>query len=117
MSDLLALAGPLAPYLVVLVGFLPSEVWRQLAVLVARRLDPESEVLAWVTAVATALLAGVVAKILVAPGGALAAVPALARIGAIAAALAAYRLAGRSVLAGVLVGEALLVGAAYAYRP
>jgi len=51
-------------YLVlVLVGFLPSDTWRLLGVWVGRGIDEESELLVWVRAVATAVLAGVIAKI------------------------------------------------------
>ena len=58
--------------LLVLVGFLPTEVWRVLAVFAAHRLDEDSEILVFVRAVATALLAGIVAKLLLTPAGALA---------------------------------------------
>ena len=47
------------PYLVlILVGFLPSEVWRWLGIVLGRGLDEESEILLWVRGVATALVAG-----------------------------------------------------------
>ena len=50
-------------YLVLmLVGFLPNDVWRLLGVVVGRGLDEESELLVWVRAVATAVLAGVIAN-------------------------------------------------------
>src|SRR4029079_19105123 len=56
------------PYLIlILVGFLPSDFWRLLGIVVARGLDEESEVLIWVRAVATAVLAGVIAKIVFFP--------------------------------------------------
>jgi hypothetical protein len=101
------------PYLVVvLVGFLPTEVWRALAVVVARGLDESSEILVWVRAVATTLLAGVVAKLLYAPTGALAAVPFWGRGGAMLVGLAVFFAVRRSVIAGVLAGEAALVIAA-----
>lgn len=113
-SELAGPAGPLTPYLVlILVGFLPSEVWRWLAVVFARNVGEGSPVLVWVRAVASALLAAVVARLLIAPSGALAAVPAIGRYGALAGGFAAYWLGGRSIFAGVLVGEALLVLAAW----
>ena len=65
MTDLSALVGPLWPYLlVIMVGFLPSEVWRVLGVFLSHGLDERSEILVWIRAVATTLLAGVVAKLL-----------------------------------------------------
>ena len=102
----------LEPYLLLVVfGFLPSEVWRLLAVALSRGLDEEAEALIWVRHVATALLAGVVAKLLLAPGGALAAVPLPWRLGALAAGLSGFLALRRSVLAGVLVGGAVLIAA------
>ncbi|HKG76936.1 MAG TPA: AzlD domain-containing protein [Beijerinckiaceae bacterium] len=104
-----AALGPWWPYLVlILVGFLPNEVWRVLAVVLSSGLDERSEILTWVRAVATTLLAGVVAKLLLAPGGALAAVPFMGRVGSLAIGLAAFYALRRSVVAGVLIGEAAL---------
>ena len=106
--------GGLWPYLiVVLVGFLPTEMWRSLAVVVSRGLNDDSEILVWVRAVASTLLAGVVAKLLYAPTGALAAVPFWGRGGAMLLGLAAFFAFRRSVVAGVLVGEAAVVLAAW----
>jgi hypothetical protein len=111
MTDVL---GGLWPYLVVvLVGFLPTEVWRSLAVVVSRGLDEDSEILVWVRAVAATLLAGVVAKLLYYPTGALAAVPLWGRGGAMVLGLAAFFAFRRSVVAGVLVGVAAVVLAAW----
>jgi hypothetical protein len=104
-----ALPG-LAPYLVlVAAGFLPNEVWRMLGIVVAHGLDEGSELVVWVRAVATGLLAGVVAKIVLFPPGGLADVPLAVRLSAMAAGFAAFMLVRRSVLVGVLAGEAVLI--------
>lgn len=58
MSELNAYA------LLVLVGFLPSEMWRVLGFVAARRITDESEFFIWARSVAIAVLAGVIAKIL-----------------------------------------------------
>ena len=109
-TDLPAVSGGLAPYVLLLVlGVLPTAIWRVLAVFVSHGMREGSEVLAWVQAVATTLLAGVVAKLLFTPSGALASVPLLARFGSLAIGLAAFLLLRRSLLAAVLVGEAALV--------
>ena len=103
-------AAELWPYLALVVaGFLPSEVWRWLAVALARGLDERSEIVTWVRAVATAILAGVIAKLTLFPPGALADVPAAVRLASVAAGFAGFLLLRRSVLAGVAVGEAVLV--------
>lgn len=99
--------------LVVLVGFLPTEVWRSLAVIAGRRVEEGSAVFHWVKAVATALLAAVIARLLFAPAGALAEVPLALRLGAVAAGVAGFLLVRRSVFAGVVVGEIVLIGGAF----
>lgn len=100
----------LNPYLaLVLVGFLPNEIWRWLGIVVARRLDEDSEILVWVRAIATAVLAGVIAQLIFEPPGALASVPLALRLTAIAAGFAAFVAIRQSVFVGVLVGEAVFV--------
>ena len=48
------------PYLtLVLVGFLPNEVWRLLGLVLARGLNEDSEIVVWSRAVATAQCCGV----------------------------------------------------------
>ena len=53
----------------VLAGFIPNEVWRMLGLWLGGGVDEGSELLIWVRAVATAILAGVIAQILVAAAG------------------------------------------------
>ena len=104
----------LAPYLVLIAaGFLPNEVWRMLGIVVAHGLDEGSQLVIWVRAVATGLLAGVVAKIILFPPGGLADVSLMVRLAAIAIGFAAFLLVRRSVLAGVLAGEAVLIAGAF----
>jgi branched-subunit amino acid transport protein len=98
-----------AMLVVVLVGFLPNELWRVLGVLFGRRIDENSVWMQWVRAVATALLAAVVARLLLVPSGALVALPLWLRIGAVASGIAGFLVLRRSVLAGVLTAEAVLV--------
>jgi hypothetical protein len=103
----------LQPYLLlVLVGFLPNEIWRMLGLAAARGIDEQSELFILARAVATAVLAGVIAKIALFPPGALATVPLQVRLGAIGCGLAAFLSMRRSVFAGVLVGEIVLLGGA-----
>ena len=68
--------------ILMIAGFLPNEVWRLAGLWFASGVDEGSEVLVWVRAVATAILAGVIAQILVQPPGALASVPDWLRYGA-----------------------------------
>lgn len=104
------------PYLaLVALGFLPSEVWRWLGMVLGRGLDENSHVILWVRAVATALVAGVIARIVLIPPGALATVPLSVRIVAIGCGFLAFVLIRRSAFAGVLIGEAVLVAGAWAF--
>lgn len=110
------MSGELHAYaLLLLVGFLPNEVWRMLGLVVARGVEEDSEFFAWTRAVAVAVLAGVIAKIILFPPGALADVPVSVRLGAIACGLVAFLAVRRSVFAGVAVGEIVLTLGALAY--
>ena len=93
----------------VLAGFLPNEIWRMLGLWLGGGVDEGSELLVWVRAVATAILAGVIAQIVVEPPGALASVPDVLRYSAVAAGLVAFLLARRSIFAGVVVGEVFML--------
>jgi hypothetical protein len=93
----------------VLAGFLPNEIWRMLGLWLGGGVDEGSELLVWVRAVATAILAGVIAQILVFPPGALAGVPGFLRYGAVAAGFAAFVATGRSIFAGVVCGELVML--------
>src|SRR5262249_31810475 len=103
----------LGPYLaLVLVGFLPNEIWRVFGIMVARGISEDSELMVWVRAVATAILAGIIAQLILTPPGALAIVPLVVRLGAVTAGFLAFLAVRRSVFVGVLVGEfALVIGA------
>lgn len=101
------------PYLILfLAGFLPNEIWRMVGLVLARGVDEDSELLVWIRAVATAVLAGVVGKLILFPSGALTAIPLGVRVAAAGFGLLAFFIARRSVFAGVAVGEAVLVGVA-----
>lgn len=108
----------LLPYLaLLLIGFLPSEMWRWLGLVLGQGLDEESEIILWVRAVATALVAGVIARVALFPPGALAGLPLALRLGALACGFLAFLLFRRSPFAGVLVGEAALIAGALVFGP
>jgi branched-subunit amino acid transport protein len=92
-----------------LAGFLPNEVWRMFGLWFGGGIDEGSELLVWVRAVATAILAGVIAQILVSPPGALASVPEWLRYGAVAAGFAVFIMTRRSIFAGVVCGELVML--------
>jgi hypothetical protein len=106
----------LDPYVaLVLLGFLPSEIWRWFGIALGRGLDEKSEFIQWVRAVAIALVAGVVARIVLFPPGALASVPLSIRLAALACGFCAFYFIRRSPFAGVIVGEVVLIAGALAF--
>jgi hypothetical protein len=90
-------------------GVLPNEIWRLIGLLIGKRIREKSEILIWVRAVATAILAGVIVQILIVPPGALAIVPPLVRYSSLLVGFVAYLAARKSVVAGVIVGEIYVV--------
>lgn len=99
------------PYVMILVaGWLATDVWRWFGVLLAGRLREDSEILNWVKAVATALVAGVIARLILFPQGALEAAPVWLRILAGAAGFATFLAAKQRVYIGVLTAEVVLIG-------
>lgn len=95
--------------LIVVIAVLAHEPWRWLGLYVGRGLDIDGEVFRWVRAVATAMVAGLVMRLLVFPAGALAAVPLALRLAAFAAGIAAFYAARRNLGAGVVGGSVVLV--------
>jgi hypothetical protein len=98
------------PYLfILLAGWLPTDIWRFIGVLIGGRVREDSEALIVVRAVATALVAGVIAQLILYPSGSLAESSVFLRIGAAAAGFAAYLYLGRHIIVSVIVAEVVLV--------
>jgi hypothetical protein len=95
--------------LLLVAGVIPNQVWRMLGLWLGSGLDEGSDLLVWVKAVATAILAGVIAEILVHPPGALASVPSVLRYGAVVAGFIVFMLTRRSIFAGVVSGEVFML--------
>jgi hypothetical protein len=99
------------PYLFILVaGWLATDFWRYLGVFIGGRISDDSDAMVLVRTIATALVAAVIANLIVFPGGELAQTPLALRVGAAAAGFAAYILARRNMLAGIVVAEVVLIG-------
>ncbi|QPF82258.1 AzlD domain-containing protein [Bradyrhizobium genosp. L] len=94
-------------------GVLPNQVWRMLGLWFGGGIDESSELLVWVRAVATAILAGIIAQIVVQPPGALASIPDFLRYGAVAAGFVVFMLTQRSIFAGVIAGEIVMLTGKY----
>lgn len=111
-----AVLAELWPYLLlILVGFLPNELWRAFGLVLARGLNEDSEIVVWSRAVATAILAGVIAKLIVFSSGELAGIPLNVRIGAAVFGILAFLAVKRSVFAGVAAGEAALIAGGFLF--
>ena len=97
------------PYVVIMVaGWLATDMWRWLGVIAGNRLREGSEALNWVRAVATALVMAVTAKLVVFPSGMLEASPLWLRLAAAGLGFAAFLLSGQRVIVGVVVPLAIL---------
>lgn len=104
--------GSFWPYLVVILfGFLPTEIWRVLGVLIGKGLNEHSEVFIWVRMVAAGLVTAVVAKLLLSPQGALISVPLWGRAGAVLIGLLVMFAMKRSIVLGLIAGETALIAA------
>ncbi len=102
--------------LIIMIGVFPNYIWRFFGVLFAARLDEDSPVLQWVNAVATAMIAALVARILILPAGALAQTAISTRFFAMAVGVAIFLLFRRNLglaiaasLAALLLVEALFL--------
>ena len=111
MSEWLAwfIGGWHALLVLLIAGFLPNEIWRLIGLWFGAGVDEGSELLVWVRAVATAILAGVIAQILIEPPGALASVPDWLRYAAVAGGCIVFILTRRSIFAGVVCGEVVML--------
>lgn len=97
------------PYVfIVVAGWLATDIWRWLGVLFGNRIDERSELLQWVRAVATALVAAVIARLILFPTGALAGSPFALRIAAVLFGAACFFAAGRRQIVGIGASVAFL---------
>ncbi len=106
-----SIASPWWPYLFILIaGWLATDIWRWIGVLAGNRLRDDSEALIWVKSVATALVAGVIGKLILFPDGPLAEAPIFLRVAAASIGWVAFLVAKQRVYVGVLTAEAVLIG-------
>ncbi|MGB5213811.1 MAG: AzlD domain-containing protein [Anderseniella sp.] len=77
-------------------GFIATYMWRALAVVAVTRIDPESDLLLWVRAVSTALVAALVMRMIIAPSGVLATIAVEHRFAAAVIGVGVFYAASRS---------------------
>lgn len=103
-------------YLVLLgMALVFHEPWRWLGVVLGRDLDIDGPVFAWVRAVATALVAALIMRLVLFPAGALGALSPGVRVGAFAVGLAVFFWRGQHLASGVFAGAVTLVVGAMAF--
>ncbi|MFB2552157.1 AzlD domain-containing protein [Ensifer soli] len=98
---------------IAIAGWLATDLWRWLGVIAGNRLREDSEALNWVRAVATALVAAVVAKLILYPTGTLETSPLWLRLGAVAVGATAFFLFGRRPAIGIASAIASLAAGLY----
>jgi hypothetical protein len=106
-------SGPTFLYIFV-AGVAATAVWRLLGLFLSSGLSEGSALLEWVKAVSTALIAGLVARTVIFPPGALADIHLLIRVGAFAFGVAVYLAARRHLGFGILSAAGALILAHYA---
>ncbi len=95
-------------WLLVAVCTVGTYAWRGLGVLLAGRIATSGDVFRWITCVAYAMIAGLVARIIVMPTGPLAVSLFEHRLLACVIGLAVYRLSGRNLFFAVASGAVSL---------
>lgn len=95
------------PYL--LVGAMATYFWRASGVALSGRINADSALMRWVAAVAYAMLAGLIARLIVEPQGTLGTTALWMRLSAAALAVLIYFLRRRSIVLGVAAGTLWLI--------
>lgn len=102
------------PYVFILAaGWLATDAFRFLGVYFGGRIAESSEILVIVRTLATALIAAVIGNLVIFPAGALADAPLWLRIFSLIAGFVFYLAVRKSVLLGIVVGEAVLLAGLY----
>ena len=97
-------------WLLMLVCASATYLWRGLGVLLSGRLEPDSALFEWISCVAYALIAGLIARIIIVPPGLLAQTALEERLLACVFAFVAYRLSRGNMFVGLLSGVFFFIG-------
>jgi Branched-chain amino acid transport protein (AzlD) len=95
-------------------GVVATAVWRLLGLYLSRGLAEDSALLEWVKAVSTALVAGLIARTVIYPPGALADIHLMVRVGAFGLGVAVFFLTRRHLGLGIFSAASALILAQYA---
>lgn len=98
------------PFVFILVaGWIATDMWRWLGVLLGNRIDETAELLVYVRAVATALVAGVIAQLVLYPSGTLAETPVWLRVIATIVGFGTYLTFGYRISLGIAAALGILL--------
>lgn len=96
---------------ILIAGVAANAVWRLAGLALSSGISEEGAVIAWVKAVSTALVAGLVARIVIFPPGALAQISMPVRVGAFILGIAVFYAARRHLGLGILAAVLSLISA------
>ena|SRR5215469_6860646 len=88
-------------------GTAANDIWRMAGAWLSRGADPQSSLMLWVKDVSTALVAALIARMLIAPSGELAAIGPAVRFLAFGAGVAAYFLSRKNLAVALICAEAI----------
>jgi len=93
----------------ILIALIAHEPWRWAGLMLGRGVSVDSEIFLWVRLVSTALVAGLVMRVIAFPAGALESVALGARLLALFGGVVVFLVSGRNLAVGVLGGALSLV--------
>jgi branched-subunit amino acid transport protein len=96
-------------WLLVIAASLATYLWRGLGVALSGKIEVESELFSWIACVAYAMIAGLIARMLLMPSGALAETVLVDRLVACAIGIVVYRLTRRNLMLAVGAGVAAIL--------
>jgi hypothetical protein len=102
--------------LAIILAFFASDIWRWGSVVLSLNFREDDEAVIFARMVATAVLAGVVARLLFYPPAELADIPLWIRLAAMAVGMAAFAFRGKSLFAAILGGQGTLIALAILMR-
>ena len=102
-------SDPATPFAALLVAALATYFWRGLGVMLSHRLSADQPLFHWVSAVAFAMLAGLIARLIIFPGGALAETELPDRLAAAVLALAIFYWSRKNLALGVFAGAGAFI--------
>lgn len=98
------MVSDLSIWLIILVGVLATEPWRWAGVVFSKNLDENSEIILWVRAVSTALIAALIMRLLISPPGSLEEAPLIVRLLSLLFATLSFFIFKKRLLFSIAIG-------------